>query len=59
MILPNIKVGDNVVIGAGSVVSKDLEAGGVYAGVPAKRIGSFAGLVQRRKKQIYKDVSSI
>ena len=34
----NVKIGDNVVIGAGSVVTKDCESNGVYAGVPAKKL---------------------
>lgn len=34
-----VKVGDDVIIGAGSVVTKDLESGAIYAGVPAKKIG--------------------
>lgn len=37
-ILPNVVVEDNVVIGAGSVVSRNLKANTVYAGVPAKPI---------------------
>lgn len=36
-ILP-IKVCDNVVIGAGSVVTKDIVEAGIYAGNPAKKI---------------------
>jgi acetyltransferase-like isoleucine patch superfamily enzyme len=36
-ILP-IKIMDNVVIGAGSVVTKDINESGVYAGNPAKKI---------------------
>lgn len=38
IILPGCKIGSNVVIGAGSVVTKNLESGGVYAGNPAKWI---------------------
>lgn len=41
VILPNVRIGENVIIGAGSVVTKDLEPNGVYAGSPARRIGSF------------------
>ena len=33
-----VTIGDNVVIGAGSVVVKDLEANGIYAGNPARLI---------------------
>lgn len=36
-ILP-VKICDNVVIGAGSVVTKDIEKSGVYAGNPAIKI---------------------
>jgi len=36
-ILP-VKIADNVVIGAGSVVTKDINEPGVYAGNPAKKI---------------------
>lgn len=37
-ILPGIKIGKCAVIGAGSVVTKDVEAFGVYVGAPAKKI---------------------
>ena len=37
-ILSGVKIEDRVVIGAGSVVTKNLESGYVYAGVPAKKI---------------------
>lgn len=40
-ILPGTEIGDNCVIGAGSVVRGKLEAGGVYAGVPVRRIRSI------------------
>jgi acetyltransferase-like isoleucine patch superfamily enzyme len=38
-ILDGVTVGDRAVIGAGSVVTKDVPAGMVYAGVPAKPLG--------------------
>lgn len=37
-ILPGVNIGDNAVIGAGSVVNKDVKAGCKVAGVPAKPI---------------------
>ena len=38
VILPGIKIGNGCVIGAGSVVTKDLTISGVYLGNPAKLI---------------------
>lgn len=49
-ILSNIKIGPNVVIGAGSVVTKDVPPNSVVAGNPAKVIGSFDDYVNKRKK---------
>ena len=37
-ILPGVVVGDNAIIGAGSVVTKIVPGGETWAGVPAKRI---------------------
>ena len=51
-ILPNIKIGPNVVIGAGSVVTKDIPPNSVIAGNPAKVIGTFEDYVNKRKKII-------
>ncbi len=39
-VLP-VRICDNVVIGAGSVVTKDISKPGIYAGNPAKLIRSF------------------
>ena len=39
-ILP-VRIADGVVVGAGSVVTKDLQVPGVYAGNPARRLRSF------------------
>lgn len=38
LILQGVTVGEGCVIAAGSVVNKDCEPNGMYAGVPAKRI---------------------
>jgi len=37
-ILPGVKIGDNTVVGAGSIITKELVGGFVYAGNPAKPI---------------------
>lgn len=40
VVCPGVTIGDGCVIGANSVVTKSLEPRGVYAGVPARRIGN-------------------
>ena len=40
IILPGINIGEGCVIAAGAVVTKDCEPYSIYAGVPAKRIGT-------------------
>jgi UDP-3-O-[3-hydroxymyristoyl] glucosamine N-acyltransferase len=37
-IMQKVKIGDNTLVGMGSVVLKDVEANSVVAGVPAKKI---------------------
>lgn len=39
-ILKGVTIGDGVVVGANSVVTGDLEAGAIYAGAPARRMGT-------------------
>lgn len=41
IILPGVTIGENVVVGAGSVVTKSLSDRAVYAGNPAKKIKSI------------------
>ena len=40
--MPGVTIGSNVVIGAGSVVTKDIPDHSVAIGVPAKVVSSFA-----------------
>lgn len=40
IVLPGVTIGDNAVVGAGSVVTKNVEANTVVAGDPAKPIKS-------------------
>lgn len=39
LILPGLKIGDGAVVGAGAVVTKDVEAFAIVAGSPARKIG--------------------
>lgn len=41
-VLPGARIGDGCVVAAGAVVSGDLPAGGVYGGVPARRLREAA-----------------
>ncbi|WP_130089317.1 acyltransferase, partial [Escherichia coli] len=41
LVLPGVTIGDNVVVGANSVITKDLESNAVYAGVPARKVKSL------------------
>ncbi|MND27939.1 Galactoside O-acetyltransferase [compost metagenome] len=38
IVLPNSHIGDDVIVGAGSIVRGELDGGYVYAGVPVKKI---------------------
>ena len=39
-VLPGVNIGDGAVVGAGAVVTKDVPAGAVVVGVPAKQVGT-------------------
>ena len=49
LILMGADIGDNVIIGAGSVVGGRVEADSVYAGVPARRICGLDEYMRKRK----------
>jgi len=38
LIMPGVTIGEGAIVAAGAVVTKDCEPGGVYGGVPARRI---------------------
>ena len=40
VILPGVKIGEGTAVGALSLVNKELEPFGIYAGVPLKRLKS-------------------
>lgn len=52
IIMPGETVGDGAIVGAGSVVTKDVAPGTVVAGNPAKPISSSAGYLARQKKKM-------
>ncbi len=49
-ILPGSKIGNNVIVGAGSVVKGVLKSDSVYAGVPVKYICSIAEYTKKNKQ---------
>lgn len=54
IILPNVKIGNNVVIAAGSLVTNDIPDNSVYGGVPAKKLKDFSVLENDRENIIKK-----
>ena len=48
VILYGVKIQPNVIIASGSVVVKDCESNSVYAGVPAKKIGTLGDYISKR-----------
>ncbi len=49
-ILPNVKIGDNTIIGAGSIVTKDIPSNSVACGVPCKVICSIDEYINKHKE---------
>ena len=49
-ILPNVKIGPNAIVAAGSVVTKDVPQNTIVGGIPAKVIGNFDELKNKRKE---------
>lgn len=49
MILRGVTIGDNVIIAAGSIVSKDVPSNSVVAGVPARVVCTLDEYYQKRK----------
>jgi len=51
-VLPNVKIGNKVIIGAGSIVTKDIPDNSVAVGNPARVIGTYDDYVEKSKKQL-------
>lgn len=58
IIMGGVKVGSNVIIAAGAIVTKDLEDGGIYGGIPAKRIGNIEDFWAKRENEYYPSIKS-
>lgn len=49
LILPGVSIGDDAVVAAGAVVTRDVESGTVVAGIPAEQISTTAELDRKRR----------
>ena len=49
IILPDVRIGPNAIVAAGAVVTKDVKEGDVVAGVPAKKVGDFDAVMNKRR----------
>ena len=53
ILIGNLRIGPNAIVAGGSVVTKDVNPGEIVAGNPAKVVGNFFDLMERRKIQDY------
>ena len=52
LVLPGVTIGDDCVIGAGSLVSSDIAPGSLAVGRPARVVGDSHEFFERRKARI-------
>jgi maltose O-acetyltransferase len=52
IILPGVTIGDNVIVAAGSIVSRDIPDGQVVAGNPAKIVCTLDDFLQRKRTEM-------
>ena len=52
-IMQGVTIGDNVIIGLGSIVTKDIESNSVVCGIPAKKIKTIQEYKESIKNKVY------
>lgn len=52
IVLPNVTIGPDAIVAAGSVVTRNVPPGSVVGGVPAKVIGSVDAMVERLRGEM-------
>ena len=58
IVMPGVKIDDNVIVAAGSVVTKSIPSGVIVGGVPAKIIGRFDELKVKSLKNCVSEVDT-
>ena len=58
-IMRGVEIGDNVIIGAGSLVTHNCDSNSVYAGNPARKIMTLQEFYQKKKQSYLKNAETI
>lgn len=53
IILPGVTIGENSIIGAGSIVTKDIPAGSIAVGNPCRKIDTIENFTQKRTNELH------
>jgi len=59
IILSGVSIGDNSIIAAGSVVSRDIPSNSIAMGAPAKVSGSYSDFIERERRRIETDTEFV